>query len=124
MSIQQTRAEVDPQSAAVDQAALSRLGSMAAQLLEELRTTPVDAAGLDRLHTIHTRTLAEIHHRLPIDLRDELDRITGSPQIDPPASMPELRVAQAQLVGWLKGVFAGAQLAAAIEHPDRSIQAS
>ncbi|HTF51175.1 MAG TPA: proteasome activator [Pseudonocardia sp.] len=123
MSIEQTRAEMGPHSAAADQAALSRLGSMAAQLLEELRSAPVDAAGLDRLHNIHTRTLAEIHHRLPMDLRGELDRITGSPQIHTPVSMPELRIAQAQLVGWVKGVFAGAQLAAAIEHPDHSVQA-
>jgi hypothetical protein len=65
--------------AVVDQLALSRLGRAVAPVLEEIHVAPIDDGGCDRVRAAHTRTLVEIHHRLPTPLRRELDRITGYP---------------------------------------------
>jgi hypothetical protein len=100
----------------VDQPALTRLGSMVAQVLEEIHTAPIDVHGRDRIRDIHALALVEIHHQLPAELRRELDRLTGQPEARGPASIAELRIAQAQVVGWLEGIFAGARFATAIEH--------
>jgi hypothetical protein len=104
------------QGITVDQPALARLGSMVAQVLEEVHTAPIDTAGRDRIHAIHALALVEIRHQLPAELRRELDRLSGQPESRGPASLADLRIAQAQVVGWLEGIFAGARFAAAIEH--------
>jgi hypothetical protein len=103
------------QGVTVDQPALTRLGSMVAQVLEEVRTAPIDVPGRDRIRDIHALALVEIHHQLPAELCRELDRLTGQPKSRGPASLADLRIAQAQVVGWLEGIFAGARFAAAIE---------
>jgi hypothetical protein len=103
-----------PPDATVDQFGMSRLGRVFAQVLEEIHVAPIDDRGCARIREAHTRTLAEIHHRLPAPLRRELERITGSPVRGKPASIPELRIEHAQVVGWLEGIFEGAQFAAAV----------
>lgn len=88
---------------------------MANQLLNELHQAPLDTPGQERLRAIFLRTLAEARRQLPEDLRGEFDRLThvdGQLQ----ASSADLRIVHAQLVGWLDGIFAGAQLAALVKH--------
>ena len=85
-----------------------RIGSMIKQLLDEVRTAELDEAGRDRLREIYDQSITELSGSLSDDLADELDRL-ASPFGDTPASAGELRVAQAQLVGWLEGLFHGIQ---------------
>ena len=83
---------------------------MIKQLLEEVRAAPLDDAGRQRLKEIHRRSIIELEDGLAPELRDELERIT-LPFADGTPSEPELRIAQAQLVGWLEGLFHGIQAA-------------
>jgi Protein of unknown function (DUF2587) len=87
-----------------------RIGSMIKQLLEEVRTAPLDTAGRTRLAEIHRRSISELEQGLAPELIDELERIT-LPFSDEAPSDAELRIAQAQLVGWLEGLFHGIQAA-------------
>ncbi len=91
-------------------AKLMRIGSMIKQLLEEVRGAELDEAARGRLREIYETSLAELGSSLSEDLREELDRVTipfGA--ADEPPSEAELRIAQAQLVGWLEGLFHGIQ---------------
>lgn len=85
-----------------------RIGAMIRQLLEEVRTAELDDAGRDRLREIYDQSVEELSSALSGDLADELRRL-ASPFGDTPASSGELRIAQAQLVGWLEGLFHGIQ---------------
>lgn len=85
-----------------------RIGSMIKQLLEEVRTADLDDAGRQRLQEIYDQSVTELAGSLSDDLAEELTRL-ASPFGDSPASAGELRVAQAQLVGWLEGLFHGIQ---------------
>ncbi|MBV8463043.1 MAG: bacterial proteasome activator family protein [Acidimicrobiales bacterium] len=85
-----------------------RIGSMVKQLLEEVRQAPLDEASRDQLRAIYERSLEELKGALSPDLADELDRISVLFDAETP-SEPELRIAQAQLVGWLEGLFHGIQ---------------
>jgi hypothetical protein len=85
-----------------------RIGSMIKQLLDEVRAAELDDAGRERLREIYDQSIAELSGALSDDLAEELDRL-ASPFGDSPASSGELRVAQAQLVGWLEGLFHGIQ---------------
>ena len=87
-----------------------RIGSMIKQLLEEVRTAPLDEASRTRLAEIHRRSISELEQGLAPELIDELERIT-LPFGDEAPSEAELRIAQAQLVGWLEGLFHGIQAA-------------
>jgi hypothetical protein len=87
-----------------------RIGAMVKQLLEEVRNAPLDEAGRTRLAEIHRRSLSELEQGLAPELIDELERIT-LPFGDEAPSDAELRIAQAQLVGWLEGLFHGIQTA-------------
>lgn len=92
-------------------AKVMRLGSMIKQLLEEVRTAPLDEASRVRLAAIHRSTIAELEHGLAPELVEELERLSlpfGEGQVPSDA---ELRIAQAQLVGWLEGLFHGIQTA-------------
>jgi hypothetical protein len=91
-------------------AKVMRIGSMIKQLLEEVRNAPLDEAGRTRLAEIHRRSIAELKQGLAPELIDELDRI-ALPFQDEAPSDAELRIAQAQLVGWLEGLFHGIQTA-------------
>lgn len=92
-------------------AKVMRIGSMIKQLLEEVRSAPLDEAGRSRLAEIHERSLAELKQGLAPELVDELHRITLPFADGSTPSDAELRIAQAQLVGWLEGLFHGIQTA-------------
>ena len=92
-------------------AKVMRIGSMIKQLLEEVRNAPLDEAGRVRLAEIHRRSIKELEDGLAPELIEELERIALP--FDPEAAPTdaELRIAQAQLVGWLEGLFHGIQTA-------------
>jgi len=92
-------------------AKVMRLGSMIKQLLDEVKSAPLDEASRARLAQIHRSTIAELEEGLAPELVEELDRLSlpfGEGQVP---SEAELRIAQAQLVGWLEGLFHGIQTA-------------
>ncbi len=91
-------------------AKVMRIGSMIRQLLEEVKAAPLDEASRARLRDIHHSSIQELEEGLAPELVEELERLslpfgTGTP------SDAELRIAQAQLVGWLEGLFHGIQTA-------------
>ena len=91
-------------------AKVMRIGSMVKQLLDEVRSAPLDEKGRARLAEIHQRSIRELEDGLAPELVEELERITLPFQDDSPSDA-ELRIAQAQLVGWLEGLFHGIQTA-------------
>lgn len=92
-------------------AKVMRIGGMVKRLLDEVRDAPLDEAARSRLAEIHERSIHELEDGLSPDLVDELHRITLPFSDDSAPSDAELRVAQAQLVGWLEGLFHGIQTA-------------
>jgi hypothetical protein len=92
-------------------AKVMRIGTMIKQLLEEVRAAPLDEASRVRLKEIHAASIKELESGLTPDLREELERLTLPFTEDSVPSDGELRIAQAQLVGWLEGVFHGLQAA-------------
>ncbi len=96
------------QEAVQEPGRVMRIGAMIRQLLEEVRSADLDEAGRDRLREIYDQSVQELSGALSDDLAQELHRL-ASPFGDTPASAGELRVAQAQLVGWLEGLFHGIQ---------------
>jgi len=87
---------------------LIRIASMTRATLDEVRQAPLDEAGRKRLLSIYRRSLDELKEVLSPDLREELDEVF-LPLTSEVPSESELRVAQAQLVGWLEGLFHGIQ---------------
>ena len=105
------RGDMDDITGQVEQPAkVMRIGTMIKQLLEEVRQAPLDEAGRKRLREIHESSIQELSSGLAPELRDELARISLPFEGDTP-SEAELRIAQAQLVGWLEGLFHGIQTA-------------
>ncbi len=103
--------DADSVTSLVEQPAkVMRIGTMIKQLLEEVRAAPLDEAGRQRLREIHETSIHELEDGLAPELREELERFT-LPFSDGVPSEAELRVAQAQLVGWLEGLFHGIQTA-------------
>ncbi len=96
---------------ALDGSKLMRIGAMTRAMLNEARQAPLDEAGRRRLQEIHTRSLQEMSGVLPEELRDELNEIFVPLASGEVATESELRIAQAQLVGWLEGLFNGIQAA-------------
>jgi hypothetical protein len=92
-------------------AKVMRIGTMIKQLLEEVRAAPLDDASRNRLRDIHAASIRELEEGLSPELREELERITLPFAEGETPSDAELRIAQAQLVGWLEGVFHGIQTA-------------
>jgi hypothetical protein len=92
-------------------AKVMRIGTMIKQLLEEVRAAPLDDASRKRLREIHATSVRELEEGLAPELREELDRLTLPFDEDAEPSDAELRIAQAQLVGWLEGLFHGIQTA-------------
>jgi hypothetical protein len=92
-------------------AKVMRIGTMIKQLLEEVRAAPLDDASRGRLREIHARSVRELEEGLAPELRDELERLALPFGEDSLPSDAELRIAQAQLVGWLEGLFHGIQTA-------------
>jgi hypothetical protein len=89
-------------------AKVMRIGSMIRQLLEEVKSAPLDEKSRARLKEIHQNSIKELEDGLAPELVAELDRLS-LPFEDATPSEAELRVAQAQLVGWLEGLFHGIQ---------------
>jgi hypothetical protein len=108
---QQEEGERSPAELIEEPAKVMRIGSMIKQLLEEVRSAPLDEAGRVRLAEIHSRSIKELEQGLAPELVDELQRITLPFADGSTPSDAELRIAQAQLVGWLEGLFHGIQTA-------------
>ena len=89
-------------------AKVMRIGSMIRQLLEEVRRAPLDDAGRARLRDIYEMSVKELAEGLSPELREELAQFSLPFEQEAPTEA-ELRVAQAQLVGWLEGLFHGIQ---------------
>ena len=92
-------------------AKVMRIGSMIRQLLEEVKAAPLDEASRNRLKEIHQASIHELEAGLAPELVEELERLTLPFSEDQTPSEGELRIAQAQLVGWLEGLFHGIQTA-------------
>jgi hypothetical protein len=101
----------DPSGQIAQPAKVMRIGTMIKQLLEEVRAAPLDEASRARLREIHQTSIKELEEGLSPELRDELDRLTLPFEDSSTPSDAELRIAQAQLVGWLEGLFHGIQTA-------------
>ncbi|HMG43407.1 MAG TPA: bacterial proteasome activator family protein [Acidimicrobiales bacterium] len=100
----------DRQSEAVEHPAkVMRIGSMIKLLLEEVRQSDLDEPSRDRLRDIYETSVSELSEALSPDLRDELGRLAHPFAAEGVPSEAELRVAKAQLVGWLEGLFHGIQ---------------
>lgn len=92
-------------------AKVMRIGSMIRQLLEEVKSAPLDEASRNRLREIHQSSIKELESGLAPELIEELERLSLPFSDDRTPSEAELRIAQAQLVGWLEGLFHGIQTA-------------
>jgi hypothetical protein len=102
-------AQEEPASESVEQPGkVMRIGSMIKQLLDEVRAAPLDEAARDRLKGIFETSIKDLSESLSPDLQEELARLSPAFENEPP-SEAELRIAQAQLVGWLEGLFHGIQ---------------
>lgn len=95
-------------------AKLLRIAMMVRELLEEVRRAPVDDAGRTQLRQIYGRVVAELKTGLSDALADELERVTIPLDGETPTES-EIRIAQAQLLGWLEGIFQGIQAAIATQ---------
>jgi hypothetical protein len=103
--------EEDPSVMVGQPAKVMRIGTMVKQLLDEVRSAPLDDNARARLAEVHERSMRELEDGLSPELLEELHRITLPFADDRPPSDAELRIAQAQLVGWLEGLFHGIQTA-------------
>lgn len=104
----ETPAEPDKEFVS-EPAKVMRIGSMIKQLLDEVRGTPLDEPGRVRLRDIYDKSVQELGSALSPDLRGELERLAFPFTGEETPTEVELRVAQAQLVGWLEGLFHGIQ---------------
>ncbi|GAB3625043.1 bacterial proteasome activator family protein [Mariniluteicoccus endophyticus] len=102
----------DPMGSMVEEPAkVMRIGHMTRTLLEEIKSAPLDDASRKRLREVYAASIAELKDGLDPKLADELERIARPFAEDSTPSDAELRIAQAQLVGWLEGLFQGIQTA-------------
>lgn len=99
-----------PHGAVTEPAKVMRIGSMVKQLLEEVRQAPLDEASRERLAEIYERSVTELAEALSPDLQEELRHLALPFDDDSVPTDGELRIAQAQLVGWLEGLFHGIQM--------------
>ena len=115
--------ERNPAEMVEQPAKVMRIGSMVKQLLEEVKSAPLDDAARERLATIHGTSVQELSDGLAPELREELARLTLPFGDEAVPSDAELRVAQAQLVGWLEGLFHGIQTALVAQQMATRMQA-
>ncbi|MHC1557844.1 proteasome activator [Actinomycetospora sp. C-140] len=105
-----------------DAGPLLRIGTMIRKVLEEVRDTPLDDRARERVRDLRNRAVDELATHLGPELREELRALdVPLPDAEVPSDV-ELRIAQAQLVGWLEGLFQGAQMAFAAEQMSRQSQ--
>jgi hypothetical protein len=103
-------AEERPITELIEQPAkVMRIGGMIRQLLEEVKAAPLDEASRARLADIHASSIKELEDGLAPELIEELERLSLPFAEEAVPSESELRIAQAQLVGWLEGLFHGIQ---------------
>lgn len=102
-------AQEQAQEAITQPAKLLRIASMVRELLEETRQASIDEPGRIRLREIYQRSVGELREVLSADLQEELAML--APPMQGVPTEAEIRVAQAQLVGWLEGLFHGIQAA-------------
>jgi len=103
--------ESDPSALVGQPAKVMRIGTMVKQLLEEVRAASLDEEGRKRLRDIHSASIQELKDVISPELGEELDRLSLPFDEDRVPSEAELRIGQAQLVGWLEGLFHGIQTA-------------
>jgi Protein of unknown function (DUF2587) len=108
MSVGTTPPKPEPTETVSEPGKVMRIGSMIKQLLEEVRQAPLDDSSRLRLTEIYETSIKELSSALSPDLREELNSL-ASPFGTTVPSDSELRIAQAQLVGWLEGLFHGIQ---------------
>ena len=101
----------DPKSLVQQPAKVMRIGTMIKQLLDEVKSAPLDEAARVRLSEIYAQSIKELEEGLSPELVEELERLSLPFAADQAPSEAELRIAQAQLVGWLEGLFHGIQAA-------------
>lgn len=99
-----------------------RIGTMVKQLLEEVRSAPLDERSRVRMRELYQQSIKELSDGLSPELRAELDRLALPLSEEEAPSDAELRVAQAQLVGWLEGVFHGIQAALVAQQVNARLQ--
>jgi len=104
----QDASEPESEPSVTEPTKLIRIASMTRAMLEEVRQAPLDEGGRRRLADVHARSLDELREILSTELLDEFNEIMV-PLNDGEVSEAELRVAQAQLIGWLEGLFHGIQ---------------
>jgi hypothetical protein len=102
-------ADAEPQESVESPGKVMRIGSMVKQLLEEVRGADLDEPSRERLKEIYETSVQELSSALSPDLREELARLAPPFDAAGVPSSSELRVAKAQLVGWLEGLFHGIQ---------------
>jgi hypothetical protein len=101
--------DVEATESVTEPGKVMRIGSMVKQLLEEVRQAPLDEASRERLAEIYERSIVEVSGALSPDLQEELHSLALPFRPDVVPSEAEIRVAKAQLVGWLEGLFHGIQ---------------
>lgn len=104
-------ASADPTALVQQPAKVMRIGTMIKQLLDEVKSAPLDEAARVRLSEIYAQSIKELEEGLSPELVEELERLSLPFAADQAPSEAELRIAQAQLVGWLEGLFHGIQAA-------------
>lgn len=100
--------EIDETPEVSEPSKLIRIASMTRAMLEEARQAPLDEGGRKRMAEVHARSVAELEEALSSELQEEFNEIM-IPLNNEGATESELRVAQAQLIGWLEGLFHGIQ---------------
>jgi hypothetical protein len=108
-AVVETAAEPELGDAVTSPAKVMRIGSMVKMLLEEVRMSPLDEPSRERLAEIYERSIAELSEALSPDLQHELKMLTLPFREGEIPTEGEIRVAKAQLVGWLEGLFHGIQ---------------
>lgn len=103
----------EPEAMVTEPAKLMRIGMMLRELQGEVHRAEVDQAGLERLGDVHTRAVEGLRSVISSELRDELDDLSPPLPTEHAPSEAEVRLAQAQLLGWLEGLFQGIQAAIA-----------
>ncbi|MDH3190625.1 MAG: bacterial proteasome activator family protein [Acidimicrobiia bacterium] len=102
------KAEVEEEQPVSQPTKLIRIATMTRAMLEEVRQAPLDEGGRSRLAEVHGRSIAELRDVLSPELLDEFDEIMIPLKVEA-VTEAELRIAQAQLIGWLEGLFHGIQ---------------
>lgn len=115
-SIEVVDGDEEPAPPVSEPGKLMRIGLMLRELQEEVRRAEPDEAGRERLRIVHSRAVRELGQALSAELREELEQLTLPFADDEAPSGSEIRIAQAQLIGWLEGLVQGIQAAIFNQH--------